>query len=58
MRDLAVGLLGIGELVVDPGWLLWGSVAQCGGLAVLAQSYEEEGQPHFGKRKEEVPGPR
>ena len=58
MRDLAVGLLGIGELVVDPAWLSWGSVAQCGELAVLGQFYEEEGQPHFGKRKEEVPGPR
>ena len=56
MRDSAVGLLGIGELVVDPGWLSWGSVAQCGGLAVLGQFFEEEGQPHFGKRKEEVPG--
>ena len=55
MRDLAVGLLGIGELAVDPGWLSWGSVAQCGELAVLGQFYEEEGQPHFGKRKEEVP---
>ena len=56
MRDSAVGLLGIGELVVDPGWLSWGSVAQCGGLAGLGQFFEEEGQPHFGKRKEEVPG--
>ena len=53
---MAVGLLGIGELVVDPGWLSWGSVAQCGGLAVLGQFFEEEGQQHFGKRKEEVPG--
>ena len=56
MRDLAVGLLGIGELVVDPGWLSWGSVARCGGLAVLGQFFEEEGQRHFGKRKGEVPG--
>ena len=53
---MAVGLLGIGELVVDPESLLWGSVVRCGGLAVLGQFYEEEGQPHFGKRKEEVPG--
>jgi len=56
VRDSAVGLLGIGELVVDPESLLWGSVGRYGGLAVLGQFYEEEGQRRFGKRKEEVPG--
>ena len=52
VRGWVVGLLGIYELEVEPGWLLWVSGGLYGVWVVLGQSYEEGGPQRFGSRKE------
>ena len=52
VRDWVVGLLGIYELEVEPGWLLWVLGGLYGVWVVLGQSYVEGVPQRFGSRKE------
>jgi hypothetical protein len=52
VRGWVVGLLGIYEPEVEPGWLLWVSGGLYGVWVVLGQSYVEGVPQRFGSRKE------